>query len=243
MFGIDDIIGAGIGAWSQDRTNEANAEIARQNNTFNSAQAAVTMNWQKMMSDTAHQREVADLKAAGINPMVTAMGGTGASTPSGATAAATGNPKMENAIGVGMSTALQSARLRQDLKNAQADIILKSAQGLSEAAKASMMTASAKQANEETFQLAKKRGKTQAESDRDESQALWEKANQSTLNILKMAGQGSNIFHNVTGGVGNILKGVPGFKGWMEEGKALGRPRWTPSRGTPTDFMKQWPSP
>lgn len=55
------------------------------NNAFSAEQAQKQMDFQKMMSDTAHQREVADLQAAGLNPVLSA-GGSGAQTTSGAMA-------------------------------------------------------------------------------------------------------------------------------------------------------------
>lgn len=53
---------------------------------YNAEQAALNRDWQEYMSNTAHQREVADLKAAGLNPILSASGGNGAAVTSGATA-------------------------------------------------------------------------------------------------------------------------------------------------------------
>lgn len=62
------------------------AEQAEINRQFNASEAALSRDWQKMMSDTAHQREVRDLMAAGLNPILSATGGNGAAVTSGASA-------------------------------------------------------------------------------------------------------------------------------------------------------------
>lgn len=69
-----------------DMNNEFNVKQVAEQNKFNAAEAQKDRDWQERMSNTAYQRAVADLQAAGLNPALAYMNLGAASTPQGAQA-------------------------------------------------------------------------------------------------------------------------------------------------------------
>lgn len=110
---------AGLGGLSGFLTYGLQKKLQQRQFDFSHQEAELSRGWQERMSNTAYQRQVEDMRSAGINPMVAAQKGGGAATPSGATATGAGASAPSIDLG-SVSSAVQAGFEKARLMNEKA---------------------------------------------------------------------------------------------------------------------------
>lgn len=114
MDALGSVLSFAGGLYAQDKTDSRQDEAQK----FNAAEAQKSRDFTERMSSSAYQRGMADMKLAGLNPILAYQKGP-ASSPSGATASTSFTPATD-IVSPAVNTAMASMRLRAEIDNMRA---------------------------------------------------------------------------------------------------------------------------
>lgn len=188
-------LGGGIDA------NSANVDMNRETRT-----------WSQYMSNTAHQREVADLRSAGLNPMLSVN--AGASTPSSQA------PVVEN-VGKGLGSAIDAQNMMQGIKESNSKIALNGAAKAAQESAAVKDLASAKQAQSQTKSIDLQMGAIEGEAGVRKQQSEWDRNMMKFDNVSKRIQSGLGIGNSAKDLLNPFIKKPPSdVKPWQGRTKS-----------------------
>jgi hypothetical protein len=193
------LTGGVLGYLGQKETNKTNVGIAQNQ-----------MHFQERMSSTAYQRAMADMRTAGLNPMLAYAQG-GASSPQGSAIAAQNPGKhLQDGIAASVSSALQARKQTAEIKNLDYNNDLLYQQARKSYYETNLTQLQTLRTDYEFQQwLNTYDDKTDAmihEARKEKKKQIWQERHQDKIQLLKTLQMGASAAKDGSQAAGNILR-------------------------------------
>lgn len=164
---------AGAGALGADAMNEGAKKAAERAQGFSQQSAQEQMRFQETMSNSAQTRARQDATNAGYNPMLPAINGNSASSPSGAMAQSH-KAEVADKVGPSIQSAVGLRKLMNELDGTSSQIALNDALGKKASADGMASVASARAATATAKTLESQQGAVSKEAKARGKKADWD---------------------------------------------------------------------